>query len=85
LKVSAGPILAFAEAMTVLGLPEDQAAMLNQNQIVFFQADSQHGSSGGAVVSESGEVLARMAGGKSSDEGGKLSRLSRGVRSPLWK
>jgi S1-C subfamily serine protease len=85
LKVSTGPIVEFADAAKMLSVSEEDASLFDPNQLIFFEADSQHGSSGGPVLSESGEVIAAIAGGKSSDRSGKLRRLSRGVRSLNWK
>lgn len=59
-------------------------ALFKLDQMIFFNADSQVGFSGGPILNEAGEVVGVFAGSKPRMYGKDMVVLSRGVRPPAF-
>lgn len=79
LKVSIGFILNTNGLSSFFGVQENSMKLWRLDRMYFNTADSNHGSSGGPLVNEKGEVVAIHSGGKSRQTSGKLVRISRSV------
>ncbi|NJL23777.1 MAG: trypsin-like peptidase domain-containing protein [Calothrix sp. SM1_5_4] len=84
LKVSSGVVHKPEELLSFFGIQESLLRSWRLERIVFNSADSNHGSSGGPLLNENGEVVAILAGGKSRIIKGKHRRVSRAVIPPRF-
>lgn len=81
-KVTGGTILPLGTWGQINQINNEALKLIDQWTFFGYDADSQHGMSGGPVLNLNGEVVGIHAGGKSLNVGGKIQRTSRGVRPP---
>ncbi len=82
LQFSSGKIISSTFATDFFGLSTAMASAFNLDQMLFYTADSNLGSSGGPIVNDRGEVIGIHSGGQSKLISGHHLRLSRGVLFP---
>lgn len=82
MKVSSGVIVNSEGLASFFGIQETSMSYWRLDRMLFSTADSNHGSSGGPVLNEKGEVLAIHRGGKSRLINGKHKRVSQAVIFP---
>lgn len=81
-KVTGGNILPLNVWGQLNEINREALSLIDQWTFFGYDADSQHGMSGGPVLNMNGEVVGIHAGGKSMNVNGRIQRTSRGVRPP---